>query len=273
VTVSGLCRQAGITRQAYYQERKERESQVVDEAAVVQRVRRERAQQPRLGARKLYHMLKEELQQAGIELGRDRFFAVLGRHGLLLERRPKKVRTTYHDEALPVYRNLLYERAPTQAHQVWVSDLTYVQTQEGCLYLSVITDLHSRKIVGWNVGETLVAAESIKALHQALAQLPPGCWPIHHSDRGCQYCSHEYVEQLQRSGLSISMTEANHCYENCYAERVNGILKGEYFLDMQFRTKAQARRAIEQAIYQYNHRRPHCALKMRTPCAVHCGQN
>jgi putative transposase len=269
VSITGLCRHAGITRQGHYRVRKARTRQAVKNTVVVEWVRDQRALQPRLGARKLHYLFKKAGEELGVELGRDRFIEVLRAHALLVEPKPKRVRTTYHDPALPVYRNLLYQLEGTAPHQVWVSDITYVDTAEGYLYLSLVTDRVSRQLVGWNAGESLAAAESIKALQMAIAQLPAGRWPIHHSDRGSQYCCHEYVAVLKQHDLPISMTEANHCYENSHAERVNGILKSEYNLDARFRNKQQARRAIEQAILLYNQYRPHGSLQLRTPAQTH----
>lgn len=269
MTMTRLCWHVGISRQSHYQQRRVRRRQLVNDQVVVAWVREQRALQPRLGVRKLHYLFRQAGERLGIELGRDRFFEVLRSHALLVAPKPKAPRTTYHDPALPVYRNLLYQLEPTAAHQVWVSDITYVDTVEGYLYLSLVTDRVSRQIVGWNAGESLGAAESIKALQMALRQLPEGRWPIHHSDRGSQYCCHEYVEVLQSNHLPISMTEANHCYENSHAERVNGILKSEYNLDARFRSKAQARHAIEQAILLYNKYRPHGSLRFQTPAQVH----
>jgi putative transposase len=265
VTVSGLCRAAGISRQAYHQGVKERQRAMRDTEGILAAVRRERLSQPRLGTRKLKYLLGA----AGVQVGRDALFRTLGEHGLLVAPKKKSVRTTYYDDSLPVYRNLLYELEATLPHQVWVSDVTYIETGEGYIYLSLITDLASRRIVGWNAGDSNTAAECVKALQLAIAELPPGRWPIHHSDRGSQYCCHEYAAILKQRGLPVSMTEQNHCYENCYAERVNGILKDEFNLDRKFRTRAQARQAIAQAIQTYNARRPHTSLQMRTPNEVH----
>jgi transposase InsO family protein len=269
MSITGLCRLAGITRQAHYKKHQVRRRQVVAEHQVIGWVRQVRAQHPRMGARKLHHKAAGSGLPQQTKLGRDRLLDVLRRHGLLVQRKPKRTRTTYHDPALPVYRNLLYQLEPTAPHQVWVSDITYVDTQEGSVYLSLITDRVSRQIVGWHAGESLTAQECIKALRIAIEQLPEGRWPIHHSDRGCQYCCHEYVAVLNERNLPISMTETNHCYENSLAERINGILKAEYNLDAKFRSKAQARSAIAQAIDRYNKDRPHTALKMRTPHQVH----
>lgn len=263
--MTGLCRLAGISRQAFYRQRRERHRVVRETEKIIGAVQRERMVQPRLGGRKL----QVQLAHAGVLVGRDALFDLLRERDLLVAPKPAKIRTTYYDASLPVYRNLLYELEPTQPHHVWVCDMTYIATDEDVLYLSLITDLVSRKIVGWHVGDTAEAAESIKALQMAIAALPADRYPIHHTDRGSQYCCHEYVAVLNQRGLPISMTEQNHCYENCYAERVNGILKAEYNLDAMFRSRAQARLAIEQAIDTYNNRRPHTSLAMRTPREVH----
>lgn len=231
---------------------------------------RERRRQWRLGTRKLHHMLKQELEEAGVRVGRDRLFEELRQRDLLLA--PVKAsypHTTQSEHYLPVFKNLIKDQEVQGPNQVWVSDVTYVRTGEGYLYLALITDKYSRQIVGWNLGETLAAVGCVLALNQAIGQLPVGAHPIHHSDRGCQYCSYEYVERLQARGLGISMTEKNHCAENALAERMNGILKQEYGLGMELATKAQARRAVAQAVWLYNHARPHTALGYRTPAEVH----
>lgn len=264
--VSALCRAAGLSRQAYYQGRRDRRRSARDEERIVDAVRRVRLVQPRVGGRKL----QCHLQADGLEVGRDTLFGVLRAHGMLVTPKKKAVRTTYHDERLPVFRNRLYEFTPTRPHEVWVSDVTFIRVgDEAFVYLALITDLVSRCIVGWQVSATNTAADCLQALLLALEQLPPGHRPIHHSDRGCQYCSHEYVAALHRHGLEVSMTEQNHCYENSHAERVNGILKNEFHLDATFRSLAQARLAIGQAIATYNHHRLHTSLAMRTPAQVH----
>jgi putative transposase len=233
-------------------------------------VQRERQLQPRLGTRKLYHLLKPELEQAGVRLGRDRMFEELRRRDLLLEPLPAPYpRTTQSYHNLPVFRNLIGDKPLSAPNQVWVSDVSYVRTAEGFLYLSLITDKYSRKVVGWHVGDSLEAVGCVRALERALADLPAGSKPIHHSDQGSQYCCHEYVRRLQERGLGISMTEVDHCAENALAERMNGILKQEYGLGVELPTKAVGYRAAEQAIKLYNTRRPHGSLAMKTPAEVH----
>ena len=152
---------------------------------------------------------------------------------------------------------------------MWVSDITYIRTYEDFVYLSLITDKYSRKVVGYHVGRTLETQDTLKALTMALGELPEGAHPIHHSDRGCQYCSHEYVKVLKDHGMPVSMTEEDHCAENAMAERVNGILKQEYFLNHVFQSVAQVCKAVDEAVWLYNIRRPHRSLELYTPEQVH----
>jgi transposase InsO family protein len=215
-------------------------------------------------------MLQPELAAAGVKIGRDRFFGVLAQRNLLLEPQPAEYPcTTQSRHPLPVFTNQIKDRKLTGANPVWVSDITYLRTAEGFVYLALITDKFSRKIVGYHGGDTLETEGCLKALELALAILPEGARPIHHSDCGSQYCSHLYVNRLAEHNLGISMTETNHCAENALAERVNGILKQEYGLGATFRTKAEALRAIAQGIRLYNTRRPHTALNYRVPDHVH----
>ena len=171
---------------------------------------------------------------------------------------------------MPIFGNRFKDKEVRGPHEAWVSDITYIRTEEGFVYAALITDAYSRKIVGAHLGDSLETEGCLRALAQALGELPPGKRPMHHSDRGSQYCSHAYVGRLQAQGMEISMTEELHCYENAMAERVNGILKQEYELDQNFRTKEQAQEAFEQAVWLYNHRRPHLSLAYRTPEQVHC---
>ncbi|MFO1447917.1 MAG: DDE-type integrase/transposase/recombinase [Opitutaceae bacterium] len=167
VTISGLCRISGLSRRGYYAGRKERCCKAVEGERVLDAVRCERAIQPRIGTRKLQVVLRRE----GLTVGRDRLFELLGENDLLVPRKKKAVRTTWYDESLPVYRNQLYELEPTQPNHLWVSDITYVATDEGFVYLALVSDKISRRIVGWNLGETNEASEAIKALQMAIGKL------------------------------------------------------------------------------------------------------
>ena len=269
VSIDLLCHKVGMSRQNYYKTHKKRRREQVDEGLVEKLVQSERASQPRLGGRKLYFMLKRELEVAGVSIGRDRFFNILRANDLLLPPLPKSPRTTNSRHSLPVYRNTIKEIEVTGPNQVWVSDITYIRTGEDFVYLSLITDKYSRKIVGYHLGETLETKECLRALGMALETKPVNARIIHHSDRGSQYCSHRYVDELKKHGFEISMTEENHCSENALAERVNGILKQEYWLGSTFRSIEQACSAVSEAIYLYNVRRPHLSLNYKTPEQVH----
>lgn len=270
VNVAGVCRKVQMSPQNYYAQRTRRQRRQVNEDLVAALVNRERIHQPRLGARKLHYMLGKELQRAGIRIGRDRMFEVLRKRQLLIKPLPAQYpHTTQSSHSLPVFTNLIEKKVATAPNQIWVSDLSYLRTREGFLYLALITDTCSRKIVGWHVGDTLEAVGCVLALEAAFKDLPAEHKPIHHSDRGSQYCCHEYVQRLRQRGLSISMTQSNHCAENALAERMNGILKQEYGLGMEFATKAKGRQAAKQSIWVYNTRRPHTALGYRVPEEVH----
>ena len=264
-----MCEAAGMSRQNYYKSRRVRTRREVDEELIVALVCRERAMQPRLGGRKLLRLLRGELADAGVSIGRDRFYEVLGRHELLIDRTVRSARTTDSRHSFRVYRNLLKDLELTGPHQAWVSDITYIRTEEGFVYLSLVMDAFSRVIVGWDCSDTLEREGALGALGQAMRQRPQGASTVHHSDRGSQYCCHEYVGRLEKAGVSISMTQENHCYENGRAERLNGILKQEYGLGGCLGSKREALRAVREAVALYNWRRPHQALGYAIPMEVH----
>jgi putative transposase len=164
---------------------------------------------------------------------------------------------------------LIKESVPVRPNQVWASDITYLRTEKGFVYLSLMTDMYSRKIVGWSLSESLSIEGSVETLKKALRENSVQKGLIHHSDRGVQYCSYDYVNILKKNKIAISMTEENHCYENAMAERVNGILKDEYLLDGTFRDFAHAKKACREAVMLYNTRRPHWSLDLKTPDRVH----
>jgi len=267
--VGRTCLRAGMSRQNYYEARRRRGRRDVDEELVLGLVRAERKRQPRLGTRKLQYLVSGRLGEAGVKVGRDRIFEILRGAGMLVRAKARTKRTTQSRHSLPVFRNLVKDLELAGPNEVWVSDLTYVRTEEGFVYAAVIMDAWSRKVVGMHVGDSLESIGCQRALEEALRGLPAGKHPIHHSDRGCQYCCHEYVSLLRGAGMEVSMTEEMHCYENAQAERMIGILKGEYELDQTFRTKADARKAAGEARRNYNEIRPHGALKYRVPAAVH----
>jgi transposase InsO family protein len=267
-SVGMLCRRAGISRQGYYQGLRAYRARLQSEEKVLELVRAQRARHPRLGTRKLQRLLRGEFTRRSVKIGRDKLFEVLRAHNLLVPKRKRRgPRTT--DGARTWWKNIL-DTAPIEApHRGWVADISYLHTMEGFCYMALISDVYSRKIVGWDVSESLELEGALSALNMALASLPPGKTPIHHSDRGSQYRSKAYTRRLQNAGCSISMTEEDHCAENAQAERVNGILKGEYYLDMVFRDAGQAKKAVQAAIKLYNQERPHLSLNYQCPEQVH----
>jgi len=232
-------------------------------------VQKQRKLMPRIGGRKLLYLLKERLPE-GMTLGRDEFFDLLRDNHMLVKRRVYRVRTTYSNHWLHKYPNLIKDFVPDRAHRLWVSDITYLETSQGFIYLFLITDAYSRKIVGWSLGDTLEAKHAVTSLHMALRQLPAHVTDIfHHSDRGVQYCSAEYVKILRKRNIKISMTENGDPLENAIAERINGILKTEWINDLSLNDKQLAVKEIDKIIKIYNIRRPHGSINMMTPENAH----
>lgn len=209
-------------------------------------------------------MLKE-----GIRIGRDRFFGILRENGLLLKAKKKFVRTTDSLHNFRVYDNLLKETPIDKAKQAMAADITYIRTDEGFLYLSLLTDLYSRKIIGYDLSDSLSIEGSLRTLKMAIRAIGKTKGVIHHSDRGIQYCSNEYIRILKKNKMNVSMAEKGNPYENAIAERVNGILKIEYLLEETFRTRNEAQKAVKEAVWLYNNLRPHLSLGYLTPEMVH----
>jgi len=222
---------------------------------------------PRLGGRKLHKNLQVTTPE-NFHIGRDAFFDLMRENNLLVRRKRYSVKTTDSSHWLHKYPNLIREFTPERPNQLWVSDITYVETGDGFKYLFLITDAYSRKIIGWSLADTLEAKHAIKALFLALWQLPEGVKDlIHHSDRGVQYCSEGYVKVLKKRGIKISMTEKGDPLENAIAERVNGILKTEWIYDMNPEQVTKTR--IKKIIDTYNSKRPHQSIDMMTPNEAH----
>lgn len=209
----------------------------------------------------------------GIKMGRDALFDLLAANAKLVRKRKRRIQTTYSSHWLRKYPNLVREFIPKSINQLWVSDITYWKiTANTHLYISLITDAYSRKIVGYNVGETMEAVQSIQALQMALASLDGDAVPLqltHHSDRGIQYCSTKYVKLLQDKGIKISMTENGDPLENAMAERVNGIIKEEYLDYCKTTCLKEAKNNLVNAITLYNNERPHMSIENFTPNQLH----
>ena len=239
------------------------------EKKVVAIVKNRRKSLPREGVRKLNKSLKQEFTNAHLKIGRDTLFKILRKHNMLTLRKKYSSRTTNSLHRFYKYKNIIKDIDVTRPNQVWVSDITYIRTIKGFCYLALITDMHSRKIVGYDISNSLELKGCVRALNKALYKAKDIKQLIHHSDRGIQYCSNVYTQILKRNNIGISMTEENHCYENALAERVNGILKDEFYLDQTFDSLQHAKRATKNAINLYNEIRLHLSLDYKTPEMVY----
>lgn len=262
------CSLLGLSRQAYYQSKRLGQKQALQEELVVQQVLQERKLMKRLGGRKLFHRLQNFLQQHAIGMGRDAFFGLLRRHGLLVRKRKRKVVTTDSNHWLHKYPNLIKGFIPIAPNQLWVADITYLAIDDGFGYLSLITDAFSHKIVGFYLSPDLSASGCRQALIMALKANTNIKGLIHHSDRGVQYCSDQYVQLLNDHEVKISMTENGDPLENAVAERLNGILKDE-LLEEVYLSFEVAQQELAVAVSTYNHLRPHGSISNYTPAQAH----
>jgi transposase InsO family protein len=262
----------GVTRQAAYQQRQRQAKRQAEEEIIVGRVLTIRQRHPRMGTRKLLEKMRNWLKDHGLKIGRDSLFSLLKRRGLLLRRLRRGRRTTWPGQWR--CRNLLAEMTVTRPNQAWVSDITYVETEQGFRYLSLITDVFSRRIMGFDLSDSLSVEGTMRALRQAVRQAKGQVQDtIHHSDHGIQYTCHAFRKQIKKHGMKSSMGEIGNCYDNALAERVNGILKMEYGLNGNFVSARQARRAVREAVWLYNYDRPHLSLDYQHPHDVyvnHC---
>lgn len=265
-----LCRLFGKSRQAYHERQKYVYQTKVEEDVILSLVKEARNKFPRMGAKKLLIYLTPTLQRMEISIGRDAFLELLYRNFLLVKRLRNKRKTTYSNHWMRKYPNLIRNYTPISPNKLWVSDITYIETKHGFVYLSLITDAYSRKIVGWNLSKRLDSESPLKALKKALNELPEGEDKlIHHSDRGSQYCSSKYTGMLNQHKIRISMTESGDPLENAIAERVNGILKMEWLHSNPPKDYEEANKLIETIITLYNDERPHQSLAYQVPALVH----
>lgn len=259
----------GISRQAHHQQLQRWRKRQGEEAIIVSLVQAIRQQHPRMGGKKVWHKLQSPLSEKGIQVGRDRFFAILKANDLLIPIKRRKTRTTRSG----LYRcpNRLPETTIDKPLTVWVADITYLTLETGFAYLALLTDAFSRFIVGFDLSCSLAVEGAERSLKQAVSQSPKPSLVglVHHSDHGVQYTAHIYRQCLEKYQILASMGEVGNCYENALAERVNGILKLEYGLDRLFVNVAQASLAVTQAVRLYNYDRPHLSLNYATPADVH----
>jgi len=245
--------------------RKKREDQKGKEVKIIKQVLVVRKDMPRIGTRKLYHILKSD-----IGVGRDKLFEILRKEQMLITKRKKYVKTTNSKHWMRTYEDSSKQVELNKPEQLWVSDITYLSTQEEAIYLHLVSDAYSKQIMGHAVSRDLKAESTVKALQRALKKrIYAGKDLLHHSDRGLQYCSKLYIDELKENNCQISMTQDGSPYDNAVAERINGILKDEFYCDEKFDNFEQAKKHVEQSIMIYNTKRPHLSCSMLTPLQMH----
>ena len=263
------CKLFGLSRQSIYQYIA-RQKQRADELSIVSDwVIQWRMLMPRLGGKKLYHLIKPKLIAHDIKMGRDNFFNYLRSHGLLVKPVKRYTKTTFSHHRFRKHPNRFLDLKLERPNQAYVGDITYVESEEGVHYLSLVTDAYSRKIVGHHLSKDMKAESVVKAIRGAKQyRFTENESLIHHSDRGSQYCSDTYQKELKKQKISPSTTDGYDCYQNALAERVNGILKQEFIL-FKCKTFAELKKLIDESVMIYNHYRPHLSLDMKTPNQMH----
>jgi transposase InsO family protein len=228
----------------------------------------------RVGTKKIYFLIKQDLDMMGIKCGRDKLHAILRSEGMLIKKKKNYMRTTNSYHKFYKHPNLIKDLLINRAEQVWVSDITYIRSNQGWLYLSLITDAYSKQIVGYKLSDNMKTVNCIQALKMAIKNRKyPDRYLIHHSDRGFQYCNPDYTETLTNNHIDISMTTKHDPYENAVAERVNGTLKNEFDLGDRLPDQKNAEREINKAIWIYNNLRPHESCKFLTPLQTHTNES
>ncbi|MCP3659854.1 MAG: IS3 family transposase [Bacteroidetes bacterium] len=268
-----ICGLFDVSRQSYYKYKKVVKKLRKEENYILEEVMKIRKDHPKMGGRKLYYLIKPLMGKLNIKLGRDKFFDILSKHNMLIKRRIRSIRTIYSNHWYRKYPNLIKEKEIDYANQVWVSDITYWRIGEVFIFVTLITDMYSKKILGYSVTEQMKTSDILPALEMALKnQKGPSMDLIHHSDRGCQYCSQEYVSLLEKSKIKISMTESGDPLDNALAERMNGIMKTEYLKNIKVKNIKEARLALSKSVKLYNESRPHLSCDYHTPSEIYEGK-
>lgn len=262
-----------MSKQAYYKLRQHHKDSTERDIQIVGRVLTIRQQLPRIGTRKLHYLLKKDIVKTHWYVGRDKLFEILRENRMLITKRRKYVQTTDSKHWMRTYPNIAKHISLTHPEQLWVADITYIPTKQQMLYLHLVTDAYSKQIMGYNLSHDLKAESTLEALQMALKKRTyPQNKVLHHSDRGLQFCSKLYIDELRKHNCQISMTQDGNPYDNAIAERVNGILKDEFYCDEPFENYETALANINQSINLYNTKRPHLSCSMLTPIQMHSQQ-
>ncbi len=267
-SISSTCKLLGFSRQVYYRANYRVKKAQSTAYKVVELVKGVRMEQPRIGTKKLYYILSEELASLGV--GRDRLFDILRANKLLIKRQKSYHITTNSHHRFRKHANLIENLEVTRPEQVWVADITYLGNRKNPMYLSLVTDAYSKKIIGYHLDKTLEVSSTVEALDMAIKnRMYPDKKLIHHSDRGLQYCSNLYQDILSKHNIKCSMTESYDPYQNAIAERVNGILKQEFFMNTTNLNIKIMKKIVKQSIAIYNSKRPHWSCFFKTPNQTH----
>ena len=264
-----MCNFLNYSRDSYYKRSSRKKQESSSNEVVLRLVKEIRKDEPRTGTRKLHHRILPKLKSLDISVGRDKLFEILRENSMLVRRKCSYSKTTYSNHGYAVAPNRLKKLVITSAEEVFVSDITYIRVRGGFAYLFLVTDAYSRKIVGYHLSKDLSHYSAILALRMALESVVDSRGIVHHSDRGSQYCCHDFLQFLGEHAMVPSMTDENHCYQNAIAERVNGILKDEFDMDAIFESFSAAELSLERAVTVYNNKRTHWSLQLRTPSSVH----
>ena len=258
----------GISRQVYYRSKKRRIRKQDLSAEIIGLVMDVRMKMPRIGARKLYHILKESLE--ALSVGRDKLFQILKANHLLVKPKRSYHITTNSHHRFRKHKDLTIDMKVSRPEQLWVSDITYLGNRKQPCYLALVTDAYSKKIVGYDVSNSLSMEGSLRALKMAISKrIYKKDMLIHHSDRGLQYCCDEYQQTLIKNNINCSMTESYDPYRNAVAERVNGILKQEFIVIREGVKLSEMKKMVSESVNIYNNIRPHHACFMNTPKYMH----
>lgn len=268
MSLSRCCRLFGVSRQAIYQSQNRTEKRLKELSEIKPLIQAVRMEMPRIGTRKLYYLLKKDFNHLNIKIGRDALFNYLRSESMLVKPKKNYTKTTNSKHWLTKHPNLMKEIKIDRAEQIFVSDITYVKSRERTHYLSLVTDAYSRKIMGHELSDDMSAENVVKALKMAVRKCKSTETLVHHSDRGLQYASSIYQEELKSNAITPSMTDGYDCYQNALAERVNGILKQEFLIE-KCNTGEELEVLIKESINTYNNKRPHLSLNMKTPNFVH----
>jgi len=267
---SSTCGLLGVTlelRQVYYRSKRTKKEKQAKAEQVVNMVLGIRSTMPRIGFRKLYYLLYDSLRE--LKVGRDKFLSILQANHLLIKPKRSYRITTDSHHRFRKHKNLIENMPIEHPEQIWVSDITYIGGRDRNCYLALVTDAYSKKIMGYDVSNSLATEGSLRALNMAIKQRRYKNQLIHHSDRGLQYCSNEYQKKLKKKKITPSMTESYDPYANAIAERINGILKQEFLLE-DYQVNIQTMKLIvKDAVRIYNTKRPHWSCYMRTPEQMH----